>query len=91
MTTLLQEVNTVDEVPEGWKVLAIMDRSGDSKHIWNPNDPEEVKTMRELFNSEKKKGRTAYTVNRQGEKGEIVKDFDPAIDKIIFAPALVGG
>lgn len=89
MTTLVQEANRVEE-GEG-SVLVILDQTGDTKHIWDPSNADEVSEMRDLFNRMKAKGMQAWSVTRKGDKDRRVTEFDPQAEKIIFAPALVGG
>ena len=76
----------------GQSVMAIMDKSGDTKHIWNSDKPEEVNAARDLFDSLKDKGYTAYHVTgKDGTKGEIMQTFDPKAERVIMAPRVVGG
>lgn len=77
-------------VAEG-RELIILDHTGDTKLIWDPEKAEEVEHARETFSKLKKKGYLAYSVNRKGDKGEVLKEFDPDAEKMILAPATVGG
>jgi len=50
--------------------LAIMDvNAGDIKQSWDPDDPDEVRTAREAFDSAISRGMRAYEVNDLGTKG----------------------
>lgn len=71
--------------------MCILDQSGDTKIIWDRTKAEEVEAARATFDSLKKKGYLAYTVNARGDKGEVIKDFDPAAEKIILSPQMKGG
>ncbi len=71
--------------------LAVMDTTGDSKTIWNPDVPAEVDVARATFDALKKKRYIAYTVDEKGEKGKVINDFDPKAGKIILTPPLAGG
>ena len=72
--------------------MAIMDKSGDSKLIWDPAVAEEVEAAKNTFEKlRKKKSYVAYSVNEDGEKGEVLHSFDPSIAKMIMAPAMVAG
>ena len=82
---------TLSDVPEGRKVLAILDSTGDTRIIWDPDNEDEVANARETFNRLVKKGFQAYSVKRDGKKNAVVRDFDPEAEKLILAPALVGG
>ena len=92
MTTVVEEANRIDEnVPEGHHVMACLDRTGDTRIIWDPDKPEEVAAAERTFDELKKKGYTAFSVRKNGEKDKVVRTFDPDSEKIILAPALVGG
>lgn len=81
----------VDDVPEGKHVIAILDKTGDTKIIWDPTNEVEVENARRTFDDMKAKGFTAYSVNRRGDKDAVVREFDPDAQKLILTPALVGG
>lgn len=72
--------------------LAILDRTGDVKQIWDKDNADEVAAAKETFDKLRKKGYLAYAVKgAKGEKGTQLHEFDPAAERIILAPALVGG
>lgn len=71
--------------------LITLDKSGDTKIIWDPDNPAEVEAAKATFDSLKKKGYLGYKVDRKGEKGEVLKSFDPEAEKLIMAPQMVGG
>lgn len=71
--------------------LSVMDRSGDTKVIWDHNNPDEVAAARKTFDDLKKKRFTAYAVKGSGEKGTVLDQFDPAEERIIMSPAMAGG
>lgn len=71
--------------------MCVIDGTGDTKHIWNPDVEDEVKVMEELFEKLKKKNYLAYTVDGDGEQGELIKKFDSTLGKIIMVPPVVGG
>lgn len=71
--------------------MAILDHTGDTKLIWDPDKADEVEHARETFTKLKKKGYMAYSVNRKGDKGEVMREFDPDAEKMILAPQMVGG
>lgn len=89
MTSLAAE--TAKPIPEGVHEFAVLSPEGDTKTTWDPNNPDEVESAREQFANWIKKGYAAYRVRRNGERGEQMREFDPAADKVIFAPALRGG
>ena len=72
--------------------MAVMDRSGDTKVIWDKNNPDEVENARRTFDELRKKGFLAYSVQgRQGDKGELIREFDPEAERLIMAPPMQGG
>ena len=71
--------------------LCIIDSTGDTKMIWNPNNDAETEAARATFTSLKKKGYIGYSVKPDGEKGTVLSDFDPNAEKIIMAPPMRGG
>jgi hypothetical protein len=72
-------------------VLHILDSGGDTKILWSVDSPAEVEIAKDTFKAFKKKGYLAYTVKKDGEKGEVIHEFDKLAGRIILAPQLVGG
>jgi hypothetical protein len=71
--------------------IAVLDRTGDTKLVWDSAQEDEIDAARKMFDDLKKKGYAAFSVKKNGDKGEVIKKFDPEAEKIIMAPALVGG
>ena len=71
--------------------IAVLNKTGDTKLIFDPDNTDEVNAAREMFTGLKKKGHVAYKVSADGSKGEVIREFDPRCGKIIMAPAMVGG
>ena len=71
--------------------MRVIDNTGDSKIIWDKDNPDEIEAARETFKKLTKKGYMAYSVKSKGEKGELLTEFDPKAEKIILAPRMVGG
>lgn len=73
-------------------MMAVMNKDGDKKTVWNRSDVVEVEAAKKEFELFKKAGYMAYKVEGdEGRKGEILHSFDPNIQKIIFAPPMRGG
>lgn len=72
-------------------VIHVLDRTGDTEHRWNRRNQAEVEIARTVFNSAKAKGHAAYKINADGEAGEVIREFDPNAEKIIFRAPMVGG
>lgn len=71
--------------------LCILDETGDTKLIWDRSKQDEIDAAKLMFSTLKKKGSVAYCVVGKGDKGEVVAEFDPTVERIIMAPPLQGG
>lgn len=71
--------------------MRVIDTTGDTKIIWDSGNKDETDAARETFNRLTKKGYKAYMVKKDGEKGQVIREFDPDAEKIILAPQMVGG
>ena len=69
----------------------ILDKTGDTKVIFDKKVPEEVEAAKAQFDALIEKGFKAFTVKKNGEPGKQVKIFDAKAERYIFVPALVGG
>jgi hypothetical protein len=68
----------------------IMDTSGDTRHLFDPDD------ARSLAEAEKRFGdltRAGFIAAKRTGSGisELVRHFDPAAQETVFIPRLVGG
>ncbi len=74
------------------RTLSIMDReAGDLKITWDPDDEDQCDLAEKNFKAAKKKGMSAFSVDKKGKKGKKIDAFDPDAEAIIMAPALAGG
>jgi len=71
--------------------MRVIDMSGDCKHIWDPENEEEVSAVREIFETLIEKGYQAFSVKKNGEKGRKIKEFDPDAGMVILTPRFAGG
>lgn len=71
--------------------LCVMDRTGDTKTIWDPDNKDQVEVAKTTFNTLKAKGYLAYTVEEGGKRGTMITSFDPRAGKIIMSPPMAGG
>lgn len=71
--------------------MSVMDETGDSKLVWDEDNEAEVAAAETMFKSLKKKGYAGYKVDKKGEKGTIMDEFDPSAEKVIMAPQMKGG
>lgn len=68
-----------------------LDNSGDTRVEWDKDKPDEVEIARKAFATAKKKGKLIYKTRGDGSKAEQLHEFDPAAERIVASPALVGG
>lgn len=71
--------------------MAVMDREGDTKIIWDSENEAEAENARRTFEDLKKKGYLAFSVKERGRKGELLREFDPEEGKMILTPPMAGG
>lgn len=71
--------------------MAVMDRTGDTKIIWNSDNQDEVDNARRSFNDLKEKGYLAFHVKDGGDKGKAITKFDPDAERLILTPPISGG
>ncbi len=71
--------------------LCVLDHTGDTKLIWNPNNTDEVEAAKATFDRLRSKGYLAYQVGPDGSKADVITEFDPNAEKIILAPPVRGG
>jgi len=70
--------------------MAILNKHGETKHGWDPNNPAEVEAAREVFLTYKSRGYAASRMEN-GAAGEIIREFDPWVAEIVFIPQFQGG
>lgn len=78
-------------IAEEKSVLHITDATGDTRIMWDSRDKEETRLAKDAFDAAKAKGMLAYAVNENGDKGEVIRRFDPKAGKIIMTRQLQGG
>lgn len=71
--------------------LRILGPEGDTKHIWDCGDDDQVKAARKLFGELVGKGHLAFRVKKDGSKSRAMKSFDPDAEAVILVPPLAGG
>lgn len=72
-------------------VMQIMDPTGHTEITWNPEDADEVRMAREMFESMRERGHSIFRINPNGNRGARVTTFDPEAEKLLVVPQLVGG
>jgi hypothetical protein len=71
-------------------ILIVMDRTGDSRHTYNPNDAQELAKAQQQFYAPTKVGFTAAVRTGSGRVSQL-RSFDPSAEETVFFPRLVGG
>lgn len=73
--------------------MSTLDATGDTKVMWDRNSQAEVDAARIAFN--RLVGENRYAAFRatgeRGDRGEQIREFDPAAERIILVPPMVGG
>lgn len=83
---------TAVEVPAGHGIMHELDKTGDTRVMWDRGNPDEVAAARSQFESLTKKGFIAYRAEgKEGTQGEVIREFDPEAERIILVKQLVGG
>lgn len=73
-------------------VIETLDRTGDTKVMWDSRNEDEVASAKAAFDTHIKRGGLAYKAEgKTGERGEKITKFDKKAERIILVPQLVGG
>ena len=94
MEALFMERGKTPEKFEGLNMFEIINYKpydGDTKHMWDSANPDEVEAAKTMFEGFKKKGYAIFAVNKDGDKGEQVREFNATAGKLIFVPPMKGG
>jgi hypothetical protein len=71
-------------------IQIVMDRTGDTRHQFDPNDELEVAESRKRFKELTDAGYTAAKRTGDGTS-ELLRQFDPTARETLFFPRLKGG
>jgi hypothetical protein len=71
-------------------IQIVMDRTGDTRHQFDPNDELEVAEGRKRFQELTDAGYTAAKRTGNGTS-ELLRQFDPTAHETLFFPRLIGG
>jgi len=71
-------------------IQIVMDRTGDCRHRFDPNDAQELAKAEQRFRELTKVGFTAAVRTGPGQASQI-RSFDPIAEETVFFPRLVGG
>jgi hypothetical protein len=71
--------------------MNVLDHTGHSEYTWDPEDKDQVKMARDVFDALTARSHHAFRADEKGRKGGKMTTFDPTAGKIIITPQLVGG
>ena len=72
-------------------VLVIPNEDGDLRIEWSAADEAQIQVARDAFDKGIEQGMTAYQIAPGGERGSLIREFDPEARRILLAPQMVGG
>lgn len=71
--------------------MNVMGVDGDTKHVWDVDDPASVTAASGVYDLYVGKGYKAFSMSADGTQGEQLDAFDAAAGSILFVPPMVGG
>ena len=71
-------------------IQIVMNRTGDSRHLFNAQDAKELMKAEQRFYELTKVGFTAAVRTGSGQVSQL-RSFDPTAEETLFFPRLVGG
>lgn len=84
--------------PKGHRLMSVpTEDAGDERFSWDANDFSQISEAKRFFNEMVAKGMVAFYVDPKGHRsGELMVEFDPHAEEMIFAPinvprAIAGG
>jgi hypothetical protein len=83
-------MNTSDKKETSMARQIVMDRTGDTRHEFDPSDCEALAEAERRFKELTGAGFTAAKRLGDGES-ELLRSFDPTAEETIFIPRLKGG
>ncbi len=89
---MLESTNTtLADVPEGKSVIAVMSDVGDTKYLWDPKNPAEVKAAKVHFEDMREQGFLVFKLTPSlHRKGKEVKRFHPKGKGYLYVPPAEG-
>ncbi len=69
----------------------VMDRNGDTRHEFDAQDPVALAEAERRFEQLLKRGYRAVALDGEGDRGQLIRTFDPKRQKTLFIPQLVSG
>lgn len=73
------------------RVQIVMDRSGDTRHEFDSADIAALARAENRFQDLTAKGFRAVALGKDGQRGQLLREFDPEVERTLFIPQLQGG
>jgi hypothetical protein len=73
------------------KVMKVLSSNGDDRITWDKENGPEAKEAKAKFEELIEKGYTAFSVDTQGKKNNIIEEFDIDAEEILLIPATSKG
>lgn len=87
-----EKTKRIIEVPEGKNLWRVIDRTGDTKHLWDPKNEEDIKEMKAIFKRLVRYGRhKAFYITKDNKAGNEMKEFDETAGMVLIMPPVAGG
>ena len=90
MTSAVAEQQQAEQQTEEF-VIEIMDDSGHSRVLWDPDDAAEVAKAEKAFNDARAEGYAAFVYGVGNKPGKVLTKFDPYAGRILMRPPMAGG
>lgn len=74
------------DVPENKAAMSVLGSSGDTKYIWDPDNPHEVEAAREHFHHMREKGFLVFKLKAWIKTKKVTK-FDPKDKRYAYVPS----
>ena len=72
-------------------IQIVMDRHGDTRHEFDAADPVKVAEAEARFRQLTGKGFRAVALGKDGQPGQVQREFNPQVEETLFIPQLRGG
>lgn len=86
-----ERIKQMETAIEEASELCILDATGDTRLQWSKGNNDEVAFAKKRFAELKADGYLLYKVDKKGKQGEVISAFDPAAERIIAVPRMIGG
>jgi len=89
--TKLRKLEFGENPKDGERVIRVLSTSGDDRYAWDKRFLDQVHEARDEFYAMRKKGYAAYLPGKGGGRGQLITEFDPDAEEILFVGPVQGG